>query len=118
MTSKPSLTLFASAEVGNIDTKAGVISGVSVITAGPVAGHDMYADEKTLQTVMASAQEYDGLKVKLNHGSDVGDIIGYLDNFRIDGEQLRADFHLLQSSEHADYVLELAATVPEQIGMS
>jgi hypothetical protein len=119
MTSQPSLTLFASAKVGNIDAKKGVITGVSVITAGPVAGHDMYADDKTLQTVMASAQTYEGgLKVKLNHGSDVGDIIGFLDNFRIDDDQLRADFNLLASSEHADYVLELAITIPDQVGMS
>jgi hypothetical protein len=118
MTALPSLTAFATAEVGNIDATAGLIRGISVITVGPVSGHEFYADAETLKTVLAAAKEYNGLKVKLNHGSDVGSIVGYLDGFRIDGEQLRADFHLLQSSEHSNYVLELASTVPEQVGMS
>src|SRR4029077_20471466 len=108
---------FASATVGNIDTAKGVIRDISVISEGPVLGHDKYVDAKTLKTVLSSASEYSGgLKVKLNHGSDVGSIVGYLDSFRIEGTQLKADFHLLQSSEHSDYVLELASTVPEQVG--
>jgi hypothetical protein len=118
MAALPKLTAFATAEVGSIDAEKGLIRGISVITVGPVAGHEFYADSETLKTVMASAKEYNGLKVKLNHGSDVGSIVGYLDSFRIDGDQLRADFHLLQSSDHSNYVLELASTVPEQVGMS
>jgi hypothetical protein len=119
MSNNPSLTFFASATVGSIDTAKGVIRGISVISEGPVLGHDKYVDAQTLKTVLSSASEYSGgLKVKLNHGSDVGSIVGYLDSFRIEGTQLRADFHLLKSSEHSNYVLELASTVPEQIGMS
>ena len=119
MSDNPSLTFFASAKVGNIDAAKGLIKGISVITIGEVLGHDKYVDAKTLKTVLSSASEYSGgLKVKLNHGSDVGSIVGYLDTFRIEGEQLKADFHLLKNSDHSNYVLELASTVPEQIGMS
>src|SRR5260221_11166409 len=96
----------------------------------------------TLQTLMASAQTYQGgLKVKLNHSDNVADIVGYIDNFSIspgdniddvndpydpnfdpedeaDFAHLRGDLHLLENSPSADYVLELAQTIPESIGLS
>ena len=119
LTGKTSLVCFARVQIGKIDVAKGIIHGVSVISEGEVQGHEMYADAKTLQTVMASAKTYEGgLKVKLDHGSSVGSIVGYLDNFRIDGPQLRADLNLLENSEHTGYVLELAVAVPEQVGMS
>lgn len=112
------LTLFAT-QIGRINAAKGVIYGVSVITEGEVKGHDMWADAKTLKSVLASAQSYEGgLKVKLDHGDSIGSIIGTLQNFRIDGSQLRADLYLLKNSEHYDYVLELASSIPEQVGMS
>src|SRR5260370_18135696 len=103
----------------DIDAGKGVIYGVSVITEGEARGHNAWVDQKTLQSVMANAQKYDGgLKVKLDHGNSVGEIVGYLDRFRIDSVQLRADFHLLSESEHRDYVLELASKLSKQVGMS
>lgn len=105
--------------VGKINASERTITGVSVISEGEILGHGLFADAKTLSTVKACAESYEGgLKVKLDHGSSVGAIVGYVDNFSIDGTQLRGDLHLLQNSDQADYVLELAKTVPQQVGMS
>jgi hypothetical protein len=109
-----------------IDAEKGVISGVAVITEGPARGHfdwesgkPLYADAKTIAEVMACAKTYaGGLKVKMNHGSGVGDIVGRLDNFRIDGKVLRADFVALTASAHRDYIFEIARTMPDAFGLS
>jgi hypothetical protein len=133
---------FAQAPANNIDADTRTLHGVSLITQGPVSGHDVWADVTTLQTLMASAQTYQGgLKVKLNHSDNVADIVGYIDNFQItpgsniddvnddvdpnydpededDFAHLRGDLHLLENSPSADYVMELASTIPESIGLS
>lgn len=118
---------FAVVDAGSaIDAEAGTILGVAVITAGPARGHfdwesgkPLYADATTLQEVMQCAQTYaGGLKVKFNHGSGVGDIVGRLENFRIDGDVLRADFRALSASPHRAYLFEIAATIPESFGLS
>lgn len=97
-----------------------LIKDVSVITAGVEAiGHGIHTDAKTLTTLLAVASGFKGgVKVKLNHGSSVSDIIGTISGFRIDGQQLRGDLKLLKSSPHFDYVKELIATMPHAVGMS
>jgi len=76
-------------------------------------------DSTTLAQVMASAKTYaNGLKVKMNHEGRAGDIVGFVTNFAVDGEILRGDFHLLKSSPHREYVMELAETIPDTFGMS
>lgn len=102
-----------------IDREAGVIRGVAVITEGPALGHGMYVDSTTLAQVKAAAETYkNGLKVKMTHGGDAGDIIGALRDFRIDGKILRADLYPLKSYEKRDYVFELAETIPDTFGLS
>jgi len=109
-------TCFASTQV---DRESGVIRGVAVITVGPALGHGMMVDATTLAQVMASAKTYaNGLKVKMNHEGRAGDIVGFVTNFAVDGEILRGDFHLLKSSPHREYVMELAETIPDTFGMS
>lgn len=106
-------------ESTRIDRESGVIFGVAVITEGPALGHGMDVDAVTLAQVKAAAETYsNGLKVKMTHGGDAGDIVGALRGFRIDGKTLRADFYLLRSYEKRDYVLELAETIPDTFGMS
>jgi hypothetical protein len=126
--SKGAIFSFASDTTTRIDAEAGVILGVAVITEGPALGHfdwsadeplPLYADADTLKGVMACASEYEGgLKVKFNHGSGVGDIVGRLNNFRIDGKVLRADFHALSTAPHRAYLFEIAATIPDSFGLS
>jgi cytochrome c556 len=102
-----------------IDADAGVIRGVSVIAIGEARGHDVEIDATTLQQVKTCAETYaNGLKVKMSHAGDAGDIIGYLSNFRIEGDKLFADLTLLKSSRFRDYVVELAETIPDTFGLS
>lgn len=103
----------------NIDASSGVITGVSVITVGAAKGHGVYVDATTLQQVKECAEKYTGgVKVKMNHSGGAGDIIGYLQKFRIDGKKLIADFFLLRASPHRAYVLEIAKTIPDTFGLS
>lgn len=112
--------LFANPLSGaRVDREAGVIRGVAVITEGPALGHGMTVDGTTLSQVKTSAESYkNGLKVKMTHEGDAGDIVGYLTGFRLDGTTLRADFHLLKSSPHREYIFEIAETIPDTFGMS
>ena len=99
----------------------GTIRGVSVITRGPALGRGMMVDAVTLAQIKACAESYpQGLKVKMSHGGDIGDIVGILTAFRIsgDGDKLVADFALLETTQHRDYVLELALKMPGSFGMS
>ena len=107
---------------GRVDAAAGIIKGVAVITAGPLAPGDarpFVIDSTTLAQIAASAATYaGGLKVKMTHEGDAGDIVGYLNNFTIDGAVLRADLHLLENSPHRAYILEIAEKIPDTFGLS
>jgi hypothetical protein len=108
-----------SAAVGAIDTETGIIRGVSLITEGPALGHGVMIDAKTLQQVKAAADLYSGgLKVKLDHNSGAGEIIGFISNLRIVGPKLLGDLNLLASSPHRGYVLEIAQKIPDTFGLS
>lgn len=110
---------FAATSQARVNPTEGVIYGVSLITEGPALGHGVYIDSTTLQQVMLAAQNYaGGLKVKMDHGGGAGDIVGYIDSLRIIGPKLIGDFHLLQSSEHRTYVLEIASKIPDTFGLS
>jgi hypothetical protein len=111
---------FSSFKVKNeIDSDNGIIHGVSVITVGEALGHDVWIDEKTLRQVKNTASTYaGGLKVKMNHYSGVESIAGVLRNFKVDGKQLRADLHLLKSTDEYDKIIEMAETMPESFGLS
>jgi hypothetical protein len=57
--------------------------------------------------------------VKVEHDGDLLDTVGLLKNWRIDGETLRADLHLLQSDHAArQKILEMAASMPDTFGLS
>jgi hypothetical protein len=108
-----------SASAGIIDAEAGIIRGVSLITKGPALGHGVMIDDKTLAQVKTAAEQYaGGLKVKLNHSGGAGDIVGYIDALRISGEKLLGDLHLLQTSPHRAYILEIAERIPDTFGLS
>ena len=119
--------MFFSAIAGNqkVDSEAGIISGVSVITAGECAGKHAgtFVDQKTLSQLLALASGFkDGVKVKLSvakeHDGSVGQIIGSLKAFRIDGDNLRADLHLLKSDENFGKIVEMSSKMPEAFGLS
>ena len=114
---EPVITFAASA--GVIDAEAGIIRGVSLITKGPALGHGVMIDDKTLEQVKAAAEEYTGgLKVVLNHSGGAGDIVGFIDTMRISGDKLLGDLHLLKTSPHREYILEIAERIPDTFGLS
>lgn len=111
------LSYFSPATGSSVDSS--VLRGVSVITEGPALGHGLVIDSTTLAQVKACAESYaDGLRVKMDHGTGFSEIVGVLRSFRIDGNQLRADLHLIKS--HADFpkILEMAETIPGAFGLS
>ena len=92
--------------------------GISVITAGPALGHGMVIDADTLNQVVEKGNEAGQVKVLSDHSSSVSNIIGYLENFGLDGGRVRADLTLLESHEGFAYFSELLSTLPNQIGFS
>lgn len=54
----------------------------------------------------------------MDHGTGFYHIVGKLENFRIDGESLRADLHLLKTHEQYPRILEMASTMAEAFGLS
>ena len=119
MMPQTSFCRFAVAEQTRIDAASGTIYGVSLITEGPALGHGVYIDAKTLEQVKEAASSYaGGLKVKMDHGGGAGDSVGYIDALRIDGQKLLGDFHLLDSSAHRPYILEIASKIPDTFGLS
>jgi hypothetical protein len=126
------LKLFSVA-AGKVDTTTGVISGVSVITAGVEAiGHGIYTDPTTLTQVKACADAMrGGVQVKMDHWSGFGAIVGVLKNFRVElakensmGDAigqcdcLRGDLHLLKSHPAFDQICEMCSAMPESFGLS
>jgi hypothetical protein len=96
-----------------------IIEGVSVISVGEAKGHGLFVDRTTLQEVKSCAESYaGGVKVNLDHGAGIRDIVGFCDNFRIIGDKLVADLNLLQNAERRDYVLEIAEKLPDTFGIS
>jgi hypothetical protein len=96
-----------------------IIEGVSVISVGEAKGHGLFVDAQTLREVKACAETYaGGVKVNLDHGAGIKDIVGFCDNFRIIGDKLVADLNLLQNAERRDYVLEIAEKLPDTFGIS
>jgi hypothetical protein len=96
-----------------------IIEGVSVISVGEAKGHRLFVDAQTLREVKACAETYaGGVKVNLDHGAGIKDIVGFCDNFRIIGEKLVADLNLLKNAERKDYVLEIAEKLPDTFGIS
>lgn len=108
-----------SLEKGVVDRENGIVRGVSVITAGVEAkGHKLHVDKKTLQQMHELAEEKGQVPVKWNHGSGADAVNGFLTNFRIEGNKLKADWHLLKTHEKFDQALELAERMPENVGFS
>lgn len=123
-TSAPTRKDFASKfSLTAVDRQSAVISGVSVITAGIEAlGHGSYIDATTLSQMESCAKTYaGGLKVVDRHtkGSDsIFSTVGSLRNFRVEGNQLKADLHLLKSEPNSAKLLEMAETIPDTFGLS
>ncbi len=104
---------------GRVDRANGIIHGVSVLTAGIEAiGHDLHVDDLSTSQMLACGRSKDQVPVKLDHGSGIKNVCGYLSEFRMDGAQLRADWHLLKTHEEFEATMERAERMPKCFGMS
>ena len=118
-----------------VDEEAGIIRGVSIATAGVQAiGHEMevldgdgnvietrewWTDGETLQSMLEVIQSIgQPLKAKMEHGSGLAEIVGEFDNFRIEGDHLRADFQRYETSQYAPHLMTLAKRISKQFGVS
>lgn len=106
-------------QTGIIDSDNFIIRGVSVITGGIEAeGHNLQVDDTTLKQLQACAKEKGKIPVTLDHGSGVKDLNGYICGFRMDGDKLRGDWHLLKTHDESIKMLERAEVMPECFGLS
>jgi hypothetical protein len=104
---------------GFVDSQAGIIEGVSVITGGVSAkGHNLEVDDVTLKQMHKLASKKGKVPVKWNHKSGADAVNGFFTNFRIDGNKLKADWHLLKTHSQYNQALELAERMPENVGFS
>jgi len=74
--------------------------------------------DDTLNDVVACGLENETSKCKLDHGATVRDIVGDYAKFRRDGDQVRADLTLMDSTGHRAYVEELFKKFSKKIGNS
>lgn len=108
--------------------KAGLITGFSAISRGEALGHGIWIDETFLGQVAAAGNEMRGIKARFTHpalSSDgLGSTLGRVRNFRMEGDQVFADLHLLKAAHEtpdgdlADYVMNLADESPDLFGAS
>jgi uncharacterized protein YjiS (DUF1127 family) len=104
---------------GQVDKANGVIRGVSLITGNLTAeGHDLEVTPETLREVLSCAVKEGKVPVKLNHGSGVENICGYLENFSLSGDKVRGDWHLLKSHREYATTMEKAEVMPGCLGLS
>ena len=104
---------------GHIDHNEAVIRGVSIITGNLTAeGHSLFIDDTTLNQVLESAQKAGKIPVKLDHGSGVSSLCGYIDNFRLESGKVKGDWHLLKSHDETEKMLERAERMPTCFGLS
>ena len=95
------------------------IESVSILSVGEAKGHGLFIDQQTLEEVKACAETYKGgVKVNLDHGAGIKDIVGFVNNFRIEDDRLIGDLNLLETSPMKSYVLEIAEKLPDTFGIS
>ena len=112
---------------GRIDRERGIIYGVSVITGNREAtGHGKWIDDVMLNQVFEHGATMGndggpGVKARFDHpnpcSDSMGKAVGRFKNFQKDGEQVRADLHLLETAnkgeiKYSEYLLDLAEEDP------
>jgi hypothetical protein len=92
--------------------------GISVATVGPALGHAMMVDDVTLSQAEAAGVAGSPVKVFVDHDESIDSLIGFLANFRIVEDQLRADLELLGSHPQATFYSEILTKAPNRVGFS
>jgi hypothetical protein len=92
--------------------------GISVATVGPALGHEMFVDDVTLLQAEQAGVAGSPVKVFVDHDESIDSLIGFLSNFRIGGDQLRADLELLSAHPQAEFYAEILTKAPGRVGFS
>jgi len=92
--------------------------GISVATVGPALGHEMFVDNVTLLQAEQAGQAGSPVKVFVDHDESIDSLIGLLNNFRIEQDQLRADLELLSAHPQAEFYAEILSKAPGRVGFS
>jgi hypothetical protein len=92
--------------------------GISVATVGPALGHSMMVDDVTLLQAEEAGKVGSPVKVFVDHDESIDSLIGFLANFRIVEDQLRADLELLGSHPQAAFYMEILNKAPNRVGFS
>jgi hypothetical protein len=92
--------------------------GISVATVGPALGHSMMVDDVTLLQAEEAGKAGSPVKVFVDHDESIDSLIGFLSNFRIVEDQLRADLDLLGSHPQASFYSEILNKAPNRVGFS
>ncbi|MCC6739188.1 MAG: hypothetical protein IT452_09085 [Planctomycetia bacterium] len=96
-----------------------MIRGVSLITGGLTArGHELFVDDTTISQMLASGISKGTVPVKLDHKSGVENVCGFVTNFRVEGNKLLGDWHLLRTHPHYETTMEKAERMPTCFGLS
>lgn len=103
---------------GEVDHDNAVIRGASLIKTGEAEGHGLVVDQTLLSQLQTCGKEKGKVSINLDHGSGITSTCGYVTGFRIDGEKLRGDIHLLKSHKETPVILERAEKMPECFGLS
>jgi hypothetical protein len=93
-------------------------TGVSVCTIGPAIGHDIQIDATTIAQIAQLGNDCSPIKVTQDHDHSVANIIGSMSNFFVDGEQVKADFEVIEEHPLAGYYEKLISIFPDSIGFS
>jgi hypothetical protein len=114
---------------GSINREAGTMAGVSLISVGEALGHGAYVDEDSIDTALSALNQMGGgLPAYITHRGALFDDrltreIGMFTGFRVEGEQLKADFTAFDSfkedeSRKFNRLFEMAEKMPERFGLS
>lgn len=93
-------------------------ASVSVITSGPAIGHGIQIDQTTLELVASLGNEASPVKVYPDHEETVTDLIGAMKNFRVEGDQVKADLDLIAEHPLCNYYARILEIFPETLGFS
>lgn len=114
---------------GKVDHDKGIIEGVSVCTVGEAKGHGVNLDSEFVGRVAElGAAKRTGLKARFGHpnmcSTALGTFIGRFKNFRVVGDQAKADLFLSNEAKETphgnlyDYVLGMADNEADMFGTS
>ena len=104
---------------GVVDHQSATLHGVALIQAELEAeGHSLWVDHALLHQLSELGRQNGQVQCNIDHGSGSSDTIGFIDGFRIDGNVLRGDLHLLKSHAQTVTLMEKAERMPKCVGLS